>query len=319
MPSQDDLERMVPRLFGEDEKPATATLQKLMEKPEGNLQGEVLNVRQATQADRAAREASLLAQERIMAAVSNGPIHPTPYDVIMHDDSLLHQQIATARKMLDQADVPSEGRMLPPGLSDPTLQSLKASAEVAPVPMLLRCPVCSEQHVDAADKVTGWTNSHHRTHLCAFCGHKWKPFEYCTTGVTVDYFKNMRAEMTEDDAQEMMNMAGTILKNDTDATKQRVIDSLQAGGFVKIGAQMNLYAAFGREMADDFDHFRLWYVNAKGEMEQGDTIRWDTFLESLFKQLKLTEVQINTLINVIVIQMKEANGQTATNADLNLG
>ena len=52
-----------------------------------------------------------------------------------------------------------------------------------PVPMVLRCPECNGQHVDTPNVAQGWTNPPHRTHLCNFCGHLWRPFEYHTEGV----------------------------------------------------------------------------------------------------------------------------------------
>lgn len=67
-----------------------------------------------------------------------------------------------------------------------------------PIPMVLHCPACRFQHVDAADehRLTCsynlgascdcglyWTNPPHRTHLCKACGHLWKPANVATTGV----------------------------------------------------------------------------------------------------------------------------------------
>jgi hypothetical protein len=58
-----------------------------------------------------------------------------------------------------------------------------------PIPMLLYCPKCNGQHIDAA--IPGWTNPPHRIHTCtvqarpdeAACGHRWRPSDYYTTGV----------------------------------------------------------------------------------------------------------------------------------------
>lgn len=54
-----------------------------------------------------------------------------------------------------------------------------------PIPMVLHCPKCNEQHVDRPDPEGGWTNPPHRTHLCgnALCGHLWRPAGVPTTGV----------------------------------------------------------------------------------------------------------------------------------------
>lgn len=60
-----------------------------------------------------------------------------------------------------------------------------------PIPMLLYCPKCNSQHIDAANPEAGWTNPAHRVHTCtvqpspdsAACGHRWRPSDYYTTGV----------------------------------------------------------------------------------------------------------------------------------------
>jgi hypothetical protein len=52
-----------------------------------------------------------------------------------------------------------------------------------PVAMLLFCPHCGEQHVDAPDEDKGWANPPHRSHECQFCGWVWRPADVATTGV----------------------------------------------------------------------------------------------------------------------------------------
>jgi len=51
----------------------------------------------------------------------------------------------------------------------------------APIPMLLWCPKCNEQHIDAPSE--GWDNPPHRSHLCHACGCIWRPADVATTGV----------------------------------------------------------------------------------------------------------------------------------------
>lgn len=63
------------------------------------------------------------------------------------------------------------------------------------IDMVLHCPKCGLQHIDAPDHpyyggmltVDGftprWDNPPHRTHLCAGCGHKWRPADVPTNGV----------------------------------------------------------------------------------------------------------------------------------------
>lgn len=51
----------------------------------------------------------------------------------------------------------------------------------APIGMVLHCPACGLQHVDAATPT--WPNDPHRSHLCAGCGHIWRPADVPTNGV----------------------------------------------------------------------------------------------------------------------------------------
>lgn len=53
----------------------------------------------------------------------------------------------------------------------------------APIPMILHCPGCGEQHIDAPEPERGWTNPPHRSHLCARCGFIWRPADVPTIGV----------------------------------------------------------------------------------------------------------------------------------------
>lgn len=65
--------------------------------------------------------------------------------------------------------------------------------EPTPVPMILHCPACGLQHVDAPEESLGrrfldpgaseWTNPPHRSHLCQDCGHIWRPADVATEGV----------------------------------------------------------------------------------------------------------------------------------------
>lgn len=82
----------------------------------------------------------------------------------------------------------------------------EASAEMAPIDMVLHCPKCGKQHIDAIEHGrepwecrgcgrTGqtcdyptcmpptWTNPPHRSHLCHSCGHIWRPADVPTNGV----------------------------------------------------------------------------------------------------------------------------------------
>jgi|GEM_PF-1403086 len=50
-----------------------------------------------------------------------------------------------------------------------------------PIDMLLWCPQCNAQHIDAPSE--GWDNPSHRSHLCHECGCIWRPADVPTNGV----------------------------------------------------------------------------------------------------------------------------------------
>jgi len=75
------------------------------------------------------------------------------------------------RRVLDAEDAISSQR------------ALSAPEEAAAIPMVLHCPRCRAQHVDAPDLSIGWTNPPHRSHLCGLCGCVWRPADVPTTGV----------------------------------------------------------------------------------------------------------------------------------------
>lgn len=66
-------------------------------------------------------------------------------------------------------------------------QALEAQPE--PIDMVLHCPACGMQHIDAPsdDAYDGnpptWNNPPHRSHLCHGCGHVWRPADVPTNGV----------------------------------------------------------------------------------------------------------------------------------------
>jgi hypothetical protein len=58
------------------------------------------------------------------------------------------------------------------------------TADSAPLDMVLHCPACGLQHIDAAESAEApWTNPPHRSHLCHGCGHVWRPADVPTNGV----------------------------------------------------------------------------------------------------------------------------------------
>lgn len=54
-----------------------------------------------------------------------------------------------------------------------------------PIPMVLHCPRCGQQHIDEATPT--WGNPPHRSHACQTpgCGTIWRPADVTTAGVAV--------------------------------------------------------------------------------------------------------------------------------------
>jgi hypothetical protein len=53
----------------------------------------------------------------------------------------------------------------------------------APIPMMLHCPSCGQQHIDEPNPEKGWENPPHRSHECQHCGCIWRPADVATAGV----------------------------------------------------------------------------------------------------------------------------------------
>jgi hypothetical protein len=81
----------------------------------------------------------------------------------------------------------------------------------APIPMVLYCPKCHAQHIDAPEweddphdiehgQMRTWTNPPHRSHLCHACSHIWRPADVPTVGV--------RATETRGKADSPVDQAG---------------------------------------------------------------------------------------------------------------
>jgi hypothetical protein len=61
----------------------------------------------------------------------------------------------------------------------------EAPVQVKLVDIVLHCPSCGLQHIDAPDDRTpNWKNEPHRSHLCHGCGHIWRPADVPTNGVS---------------------------------------------------------------------------------------------------------------------------------------
>lgn len=99
-----------------------------------------------------------------------------------------------------EPEVPSHWKPLSP-LPNTAAASSSLPAEPPPIDMILFCPNCWEQHVDAEESEAAyytrieqlqgdefesaerWTNPPHRSHLCHKCGAVWRPADVPTNGV----------------------------------------------------------------------------------------------------------------------------------------
>lgn len=51
-------------------------------------------------------------------------------------------------------------------------------------PVQIFCPMCRQRHIDGPENTgKNWAEIPHRKHLCHYCGHLWRPYNYNTIGV----------------------------------------------------------------------------------------------------------------------------------------
>lgn len=62
-------------------------------------------------------------------------------------------------------------------MADPLV---KVEMQLAPIPMLLWCPMCNKRHIDYGE----YGQRPHHTHACQYCGVNWRPAIQNTIGVT---------------------------------------------------------------------------------------------------------------------------------------
>ncbi len=92
--------------------------------------------------------------------------------------------LTTKGDPIAQALVDQHGDYRAVGLACDDLPPPAPVAEsIRPIDMLLECPRCQAQHVDAPEPETGWTNPPHKSHLCVVCKTVWRPADIATNGV----------------------------------------------------------------------------------------------------------------------------------------
>ncbi|MBR8029206.1 hypothetical protein KDX27_35090 [Burkholderia cenocepacia] len=92
--------------------------------------------------------------------------------------------IAQTLKDLDWTSVPVRNREA----IEQAIAALEhGDLKAAPIPMLLFCPECGLQHIDAPEQARhgekAWDNPPHRSHKCRGCATVWRPADVPTIGV----------------------------------------------------------------------------------------------------------------------------------------
>lgn len=104
---------------------------------------------------------------------------------MLNDDQKLTAALQTYLEQSDGITV-----AMPSEVVRALLSRAESEAGVTPIDMVLVCPKCNTQHIDAPDEpgtamagIPRWTNPPHRSHKCHCCGHVWRPSDVETNGV----------------------------------------------------------------------------------------------------------------------------------------
>lgn len=110
----------------------------------------------------------------------------------MPNNKLMDEEVESLITDLDGLSRHSDAPWLE-AVCDRAIAQLRAPiAQREPIPMILHCPKCGLQHIDArentdqplyADEPTPWDNPPHKSHLCHGCGFIWRPCDLPTNGV----------------------------------------------------------------------------------------------------------------------------------------
>lgn len=95
------------------------------------------------------------------------------YDGVLYCDKPI-DNMARYQSMKEAIDKDNANRLIVMSLTP-----LKDVAPVKPIPLVLYCPRCGEQHIDDGE----WATKHHKTHQCQQCKYEWRPSAYPTFGV----------------------------------------------------------------------------------------------------------------------------------------
>jgi hypothetical protein len=132
---------------------------------------------------------------------------------------------------------------------------------VAPIDMVLYCPNCGMQHIDADESETlsidgtpyltarlGWDNPPHRSHLCHGCGHIWRPADVPTNGVAAVKTKGkadspVSARIAALEASETEPMLVADVARELGVSAVAVCSKLREAGFGNFSVNMAITRA----------------------------------------------------------------------------
>lgn len=159
----------------------------------------------------------------------------------------------------------------------------KPAASASPLRMVLHCPACGLQHIDAPTPPTyrqggegltyqtrpAWTNPPHRSHLCAGCGIVWRPASFPTTGVQATQTRG-----ADDSAIPTAQPAATRWRAEFEALEAFLIareHKCDDGDALETYAQAEAVLTARLRIATDLDRIRESLTNRyEGQKRTGD-------------------------------------------------
>lgn len=97
---------------------------------------------------------------------------------------------------------------------------------MAPIDMVLHCPECGFQHIDAPNPARDWNNPPHRSHECQRCGVVWRPADVETNGVAAVQTRGRcdtwpKAETVQEKCSQLQKLIADRLAEGQAAREQR--------------------------------------------------------------------------------------------------
>lgn len=144
----------------------------------------ILIIGEATEADQGEREIGLRKALQFYADGNHFVRHDSSvWDTVSGEPANFYEDEANTATVEDGSIARAALATQPNGVI-----AAQDSIVSKPIDMVLHCPDCGVQHIDAPDRnpeleETPWTNPPHRSHLCHACGCIWRPADAPTNGV----------------------------------------------------------------------------------------------------------------------------------------